>query len=392
MNELDHVDSKKMNLRGLFVLRDQKWSLFLYRVHSKKVLFTLEEFIMKKNKGILGFAVVLLVVLLGSLIYNTVQKSSQKTTNTQQVAQTTTQDKKVKLGVLQLLSHPALDAIYQGIQDELAKEGYEAGKNLEIDFQNAQGDQSNLASMSEKLVSNKNDVIVGITTPATLSLANVTKDIPIVMGGITYPVEAGLIKDEKKPGNNITGVSDRTPIKQQLEIMKQVVPTLKTVGLLYTSSEDNSVKQAKQAEEDAKALGLEVKVATIANTNDIQQVTESLASQVDAIFVPIDNTIASAMATVVQVTDAVKIPVFPSADTMVADGGVLGVGVDQYQIGVETAKVVVKVLKGANPADTPITLANKGVVYVNEEKAKKLGITIPESILKDAQKVTPTIK
>ena len=388
MNELDHVDSKKMNLRGLFVLRDQKWSLFLYRVHSKKVLFTLEEFIMKKNKGILGFAVVLLVVLLGSLIYNTVQKSSQKTTNTQQVAQTTTQDKKVKLGVLQLLSHPALDAIYQGIQDELAKEGYEAGKNLEIDFQNAQGDQSNLASMSEKLVSNKNDVIVGITTPATLSLANVTKDIPIVMGGITYPVEAGLIKDEKKPGNNITGVSDRTPIKQQLEIMKQVVPTLKTVGILYTSSEDNSVKQAKQAEEDAKALGFEVKVATIANTNDIQQVTESLASQVEAIFVPIDNTIASAMATVVKATDAKKIPVFPSADTMVADGGVLGLGVDQYQIGVETAKMVVEVLKGAKPADTPIKLANEGVIYLNEEKAKELGITIPSDIAQKAQKVT----
>ena len=343
---------------------------------------------MKKNKGILGFALVLLVVLLGSLVYNTVQKSSQKTTNTQQEAQTTTQDKKVKLGVLQLLSHPALDAIYQGIQDELAKEGYEAGKNLEIDFQNAQGDQSNLASMSEKLVSNKNDVIVGITTPATLSLANVTKDIPIVMGGITYPVEAGLIKDEKKPGNNITGVSDRTPIKQQLEIMKQVVPTLKTVGILYTSSEDNSVKQAKQAEEDAKALGLEVKVATIANTNDIQQVTESLASQVDAIFVPIDNTIASAMATVVQVTDAVKIPVFPSADTMVADGGVLGLGVDQYQIGVETAKMVVQVLKGAKPSETPIKLANEGVIYLNEEKAKELGITIPADIAKKAQKVT----
>ena len=341
---------------------------------------------MKKNKGILGFTVVLLVVLLGSLIYNTVQKSSQKTTNTQQVAQTTTQDKKVKLGVLQLLSHPALDAIYQGIQDELAKEGYEAGKNLEIDFQNAQGDQSNLASMSEKLVSNKNDVIVGITTPATLSLANVTKDIPIVMGGITYPVEAGLIKDEKKPGNNITGVSDRTPIKQQLEIMKQVVPTLKTVGILYTSSEDNSVKQAKQAEEDAKALGLEVKVATIAN--DIQQVTESLASQVEAIFVPIDNTIASAMATVVKATDAKKIPVFPSADTMVADGGVLGLGVDQYQIGVETAKMVVEVLKGAKPADTPIKLANEGVIYLNEEKAKELGITIPADIAQKAQKVT----
>jgi len=246
--------------------------------------------------------------------------------------------------------------------------------------------------MSEKLVSGGNNILVGITTPATLALANNTKETPIIMGGITYPVEAGLIASESKPGNNITGVSDRTPIKQQLEIMKQVLPNMKKVGILYTSSEDNSVKQAEEAQKAAKELGLEVKVSTIANTNDIQQVTESLASQVDAIFVPIDNTIASAMATVVQVTDAVKVPVFPSADTMVADGGVLGVGVDQYQIGVETAKVVVKVLKGANPADTPITLANKGVVYVNEEKSKKLGITIPESILKDAQKVTPTIK
>ena len=387
MNELDHVDSHKNEPTWSFLIKRPEMVSFSLSSSFEKDLFILEEFIMKKNKGILGFSLVLLVVLLGSLIYNTVQKSSQKTTNTQQVAQTT-QDKKVKLGVLQLLSHPALDAIYQGIQDELAKEGYEVGKNLEIDFQNAQGDQSNLASMSEKLVSNKNDVIVGITTPATLSLANVTKDIPIVMGGITYPVEAGLIKDEKKPGNNITGVSDRTPIKQQLEIMKQVVPTLKTVGILYTSSEDNSVKQAKQAEEDAKALGFEVKVATIANTNDIQQVTESLASQVEAIFVPIDNTIASAMSTVVKATDAKKIPVFPSADTMVADGGVLGLGVDQYQIGVETAKMVVEVLKGAKPADTPIKLANEGVIYLNEEKAKELGITIPSDIAQKAQKVT----
>ena len=386
MNELDHVDSHKNEPTWSFCIKRPEMVSFSLSSSFEKDLFISEEFIMKKNKGILGFSLVLLVVLLGSLIYNTVQKSSQKTTNTQQVAQTT-QDKKVKLGVLQLLSHPALDAIYQGIQDELVKEGYEVGKNLEIDFQNAQGDQSNLASMSEKLVSNKNDVIVGITTPATLSLANVTKDIPIVMGGITYPVEAGLIKDEKKPGNNITGVSDRTPIKQQLEIMKQVVPTLKTVGILYTSSEDNSVKQAKQAEEDAKALGFEVKVATIANTNDIQQVTESLASQVEAIFVPIDNTIASAMSTVVKATDAKKIPVFPSADTMVADGGVLGLGVDQYQIGVETAKMVVEVLKGAKPADTPIKLANEGVIYLNEEKAKELGITIPADIAQKAQKV-----
>lgn len=344
---------------------------------------------MKKNKSIYLFGALLVLVVIGALFFN---QSGDKNKETNATNTASTQTETVKIGVLQLLSHPALDAIYKGLQDELKNEGYEVGKNLEIDLQNAQGDQSNLASMSEKLVSGGNNILVGITTPATLALANNTKETPIIMGGITYPVEAGLIASESKPGNNITGVSDRTPIKQQLEIMKQVLPNMKKVGILYTSSEDNSVKQAEEAEKYAKELGLEVKVSTIANTNDIQQVTESLASQVDAIFVPIDNTIASAMATVVQVTDAVKVPVFPSADTMVADGGVLGVGVDQYQIGVETAKVVVKVLKGAKPADTPITLANKGVVYVNEEKAKKLGITIPESILKDVQKVTPTNK
>lgn len=330
---------------------------------------------MKTNKIFVAF-ILLLVCILGYGFF-----SSKKGEETKKV-----ENKEVKVGVLQLLSHPALDQIYKGLEDGLKKEGYEVGKNLKIDLQNAQGDQSNLASMGQKLVTDNNDILVGITTPATLSLSNATKDKPIIMGGITYPVEAGLIKTENKPGNNITGVSDRTPIKQQLEIMKKVLPNMKKVGILYTASEDNSVKQAQEAEKIAKELGLEVKVSTVANTNDIQQVTESLASQTDAIFVPIDNTIASAMATVVKVTDAKKIPVFPSADTMVADGGLLGLGVDQYQIGVETAKVVAKVLKGADTKDMPIVLANEGVIYLNEAKAKQLGIEIPKEI-KDKAKV-----
>ena len=330
---------------------------------------------MKVNKIFVAFAV-LLVCVLGYGFF-----SSKKSEETNKV-----ENKEVKVGVLQLLSHPALDQIYKGLEDGLKKEGYEVGKNLKIDLQNAQGDQSNLASMGQKLVTDNNDILVGITTPATLSLSNATKDKPIIMGGITYPVEAGLIKTEDKPGNNITGVSDRTPIKQQLEIMKKVLPKMKKVGILYTASEDNSVKQAQEAEKLAKELGLEVKVSTVANTNDIQQVTESLASQTDAIFIPIDNTIASAMATVVKVTDAKKIPVFPSADTMVADGGLLGLGVDQYQIGVETAKVVAKVLKGADTKDISIVLANEGVIYLNEAKAKQLGIEIPKEI-KDKAKV-----
>ena len=331
---------------------------------------------MKLNKIFIAFAL-LIVCVLGYGIY-----SHNKGEDTNKA-----QNKEVKVGVLQLLSHPALDQIYKGLEDGLAKEGYKVGDNLKIDLQNAQGDQSNLASMGQKLVSDNNDILVGITTPATLSLSNATKDKPIIMAGITYPVEAGLIKSEAKPGNNITGVSDRTPIKQQLEIMKKVLPKMKKVGILYTASEDNSVKQAQEAEKLAKELGLEVKVSSIANTNDIQQVTESLASETDAIFVPIDNTIASAMSTVVKVTDAKKIPVFPSADTMVADGGVLGIGVDQYQIGVETAKVVAKVLKGEDTKNMPIVLANEGVIYLNEAKAKQLGIEIPNDIKEKAKVV-----
>lgn len=331
---------------------------------------------MKLNKIFIAFAL-LIVCVLGYGIY-----SHNKGEDTNKA-----QNKEVKVGVLQLLSHPALDQIYKGLEDGLAKEGYKVGDNLKIDLQNAQGDQSNLASMGQKLVSDNNDILVGITTPATLSLSNATKDKPIIMAGITYPVEAGLIKSEDKPGNNITGVSDRTPIKQQLEIMKKVLPKMKKVGILYTASEDNSVKQAQEAEKLAKELGLEVKVSSIANTNDIQQVTESLASETDAIFVPIDNTIASAMSTVVKVTDAKKIPVFPSADTMVADGGLLGIGVDQYQIGVETAKVVAKVLKGEDTKNMPIVLANEGVIYLNEAKAKQLGIEIPNEIKEKAKVV-----
>ena len=330
------------------------------------------------KKSVLAFIVVIIVALGYYFINN---KKGELTQEKSQI----TNEKIINVGVLQLLSHPALDAIYKGIDEELANQGYKNGENIKINLLNAQGEQSNLALMSEKLVSEKNDILVAITTPAALSLANVTKNIPIVMAGITYPVEAGLIASEEKPGNNITGVSDRTPIKQQLELMKEILPNLKNIGLLYTSSEDNSVKQIEEAKKYAAELGLEVKLAAISNTNDIQQVTESLASEVQAIFVPIDNTIASAMPTVVKVTDKFKVPVFPSADTMVADGGVLGLGVDQYQIGVQTAKVIVEILNGKNPADTPVVLANEGVIYLNEAKAKELGIEIPTSIKEKSQ-------
>lgn len=336
---------------------------------------------MKNKRGIV-FGLMLVIVVFVFYI-----QEKNKESQIAEIKIEKEENKKLKLGVLQLLSHPALDEIYRGLVEELARQGYKKGNNLELDFQNAQADQSNLVAMSEKLVENKNDIIVGITTPATLSLANATKEIPIIMGGITYPVEAGIIEDENRPGNNITGVSDRTPIKEQLELMKEILPDLKNIGVLYTSSEDNSVKQVEEVKKVANNLGLNLKIASVSSTNDVQQVTESLASDVQAIFVPIDNTVASTMQTVVKVADDFKVGIFPSADTMVADGGVLGLGVDQYQIGVKTAEMVIEVINGANPAETPIRLANQGVIYLNEAKAEKLGIKIPNNIKEKAKMV-----
>lgn len=336
---------------------------------------------MKNKRGIV-FGLMLVIVVFVFYI-----QEKNKESQIAEIKIEKEENKKLKLGVLQLLSHPALDEIYRGLVEELARQGYKKGNNLELDFQNAQADQSNLVAMSEKLVENKNDIIVGITTPATLSLANATKEIPIIMGGITYPVEAGIIEDENRPGNNITGVSDRTPIKEQLELMKEILPDLKNIGVLYTSSEDNSVKQVEEVKKVANNLGLNLKIASVSSTNDVQQVTESLASEVQAIFVPIDNTVASTMQTVVKVADDFKVGIFPSADTMVADGGVLGLGVDQYQIGVKTAEMVIEVINGANPAETPIRLANQGVIYLNEAKAEKLGIKIPNNIKEKAKMV-----
>lgn len=336
---------------------------------------------MKNKRGIV-FGLMLVIVVFVFYI-----QEKNKESQIAEIKIEKEENKKLKLGVLQLLSHPALDEIYRGLVEELARQGYKKGNNLELDFQNAQADQSNLVAMSEKLVENKNDIIVGITTPATLSLANATKEIPIIMGGITYPVEAGIIEDESRPGNNITGVSDRTPIKEQLELMKEILPDLKNIGVLYTSSEDNSVKQVEEVKKVANNLGLNLKIASVSSTNDVQQVTESLASEVQAIFVPIDNTVASTMQTVVKVADDFKVGIFPSADTMVADGGVLGLGVDQYQIGVKTAEMVIEVINGANPAETPIRLANQGVIYLNEAKAEKLGIKIPNNIKEKAKMV-----
>ena len=304
-----------------------------------------------KNKRLLAVLAVLVVLVGGSLIYSSPNKDGK--------ANPTTDKKTVKVGVLQYVSHPSLDLIYKGIQDGLAEEGYKAD-DIKIDFMNAEGDQSKVATMSKQLVSNDNDVLIGIATPSAQGLAAATKDKPIVMGAITDPVGANLVKNLEKPGGNITGVSDHNPAKQQLELIKKLTPNVKTIGALYSSSEDNSKTQVEEFKKLAEEAGYKVEEYSVPSTNEIASTMNVMTGKVDAIWIPIDNTIASAFATVVSSNKDAKKPIYPSATAMVEEGGLASVVVDQYDLGVATGKMAAKILKGAKPEETPVEIFNQG--------------------------------
>lgn len=293
--------------------------------------------------------------------------------------------KTYKVGVVQLVEHNALDAANKGFVDGLKERGYEQGKNVEFDQQNAQADQSNLQNIAQRFVSGKMDLICAIATPAAQTVANATKDIPIVGTAITDYVGAKLAASNEKPGANITGTSDMNPIKEQIDLLLKIKPDAKTIGTIYCSSEVNSEVQIKAMQEYAESKGLTVKVATISTVNDIQQAAQSLVGSVDAFYEPTDNIIASAMPTLVAITDAAKLPIICGEPNMVKAGGLATYGIDYYKLGVQTGHMAADILDGkSKPADMSIEMAKDLKVTVNKSDAARLGITLPEDVLKDA--------
>lgn len=293
-------------------------------------------------------------------------------------------DQVYKIGVSQLVEHPALDASYQGFIDGLKEAGIEEGVNLKIDYQNAQGDQSNTNTIATKLVNDGSDLILAIATPAAQAVANATKDIPVLVTAVTDPAGANLVASNEAPGGNVTGTSDLTPVAKQMELLTQLVPDAKTVGILYCSSEANSKIQADIAKKEAEALGLEFVEATVSNSNEIQQVVQSLVGKVDAIYAPTDNMIAAGMQTVALVADPNKIPVIAGEAGMVESGALATYGIDYYNLGKQTAAQAVKILtEGANPAEMPIEYLDEVTFSINKELAEKIEITIPEELLNE---------
>ena len=287
-----------------------------------------------------------------------------------------------KIGVIQLVEHAALDAVYEGFVDGLKEAGLEEGKNITIDYQNAQGDQSNCQTIATKLVNDRNDLILAIATPAAQAVANTTKEIPILVTAVTDPADSKLVASNEVPGGNVSGTSDLTPVKEQIGLIPQILPDAKTVGLLYCSSEVNSKFQIELAKKEAEALGFETVKATVSNSNEIQQVVQSLVGKVDAIYIPTDNMLAAGMATVAQVTIPAGIPVIVGAEGMVTSGGTATYGINYYDLGKLTATQAVAILKeGKSPAEMPIEYSSDCNLIINQEAVAQMGLTLPKELL-----------
>ncbi|MDF9824640.1 putative ABC transport system substrate-binding protein [Breznakia sp. PF5-3] len=286
------------------------------------------------------------------------------------------------IGVIQYAEHPALDQAYEGFLAALKDEGYKEGDNLAIDFKNAQGDPSTPETIANKLVNDQNDLIYAIATPAAQAVAQKTSEIPVVISAVTDPKSSGLVKNNKKPGTNVTGTSDLTPVNEQIDLLTQLLPDAKKVAIMYTNAEDNSRFQADLAKKAIEKAGLEWSEAKVSDMSQIQQVTQSLVGKVDAIYIPTDNMMAEGMSTVSMVANKNNIPCIVGEGGMVKNGGLATYGINYYNLGYQAGLQAAKILKGENPADMPIEYlaAEDCELTINTTVAKELGITIPQEL------------
>lgn len=294
----------------------------------------------------------------------------------------------IKIGIVQIADHPALNDARDGFIEALKEEGFEDGKNINIDIQNAQGDITTASTIAEGFVADGVDLILAIATQAAEAAYKATKDIPIVITAVTDPVAIGLADSLEHPGKNVTGTHDMNPIKEQLELLKEILPDATTVGVIFNSGEENSRVQVKILEKVAGDFGMTIVKAAVTSTGEVSTATESLIGKVDAIYIPTDNTVVSAIASVIQVSDEHKIPVIPGEESCVRAGALATLGIDYFRLGHQAGKMAAKILRGeAEPSTMPIEGQTQYRVVVNKAAAEKLNVTLPASLLERADEV-----
>jgi len=295
-----------------------------------------------------------------------------------------------RIGITQIVTHPALDANRQGFIDQMAEEGFIEGENVEYDCRNAEGDMTVAASIAQKFVSEKADLILSIATPTSQACVEAAEgtDIPIVFGSVTDPVDAKLIDSWDNPGGNVTGISDWADVATQVQLAMDIVPNVKKLGTIYSAGEPNSLVQIDELKKAAPDLAItEIVEATVATSADILTAAQSLVGRVDAIWVPTDNTVVSGFEAAVKVCEDNQIPLF-AADTATVERGAIGaIGLDYYILGTECGKLAARILRGEEPADIPIKKCPMTDLYLNPSAAERMGVTIPQSVLDRATEI-----
>ncbi|MCC2592235.1 ABC transporter substrate-binding protein [Tessaracoccus sp. OS52] len=288
----------------------------------------------------------------------------------------------LEIGIVQYVSHDALDAVQEGFIDELAANGYSDGETINLDIQNPQADQATLTAIANQFAQAEKDLVLAIATPAGQAVAQVIPEKPVVFAAVTDPVAAELVASLEAPGANVTGVSDLNPVDEQLGLLLEIAPDVKNVGIVYSSGEINAEVQVAAAEEAAGELGLTIQKAAVSNSSEVQQAAESL--DVDAFYVPTDNNVVAAIESLIQVAEARKIPVIASDNGAVERGAIASQTVNYEQQGRDAAMMAIEILEGANPGEMPVQMQEQFDLSINEAAAERMGVTIPESVLERA--------
>lgn len=291
------------------------------------------------------------------------------------------------VAITAIVEHPALDAVRDGIKKGLADLGHAEGTDVTFTYETAQGNPATAAQIARQFVGDGADVIVAISTPSAQAVAAATTEIPLVFSAVTDPLAAGLVASIEEPGGNVTGVSDMAPIGEHVALIKEITPNVERLGVLYNPGEANSVSSLASVRQEANAAGITVVDGPATKSAEVQAAARSLIGKVDAIYVPTDNTIVSALESAVSVANEAQLPLYAADTDSVARGALAAVGFNYFQVGVETAALVDKILKGENPGSLEVMFASGSDLQVNKAAAETIGVTLPQAVLDRAANV-----
>lgn len=299
----------------------------------------------------------------------------------------TRESQQLGVGIIQIVEHPALDSAREGFKDVLDENGFVEDENITYDYQNAQGDMSTAKTIAQKFNRQELDLILAIATPTSQAAANTIEDIPILITAVTDPVEAGLVDSMENPGGNLTGTTDMTPIAKQLELLLEIQSDTEDLGVIYNAGESNSVVQAEITKEECERLDINLIESTADNSSGVHQAAQSLADKVDAFYVFTDNTVVSALESVIKVAEENEIPLIVGEEDSVERGGLATEGISYYELGRQTGEMALKIINDdADPADMPIESQKSTRLVINESAAEAMGVTLSDELKERADK------